>query len=59
MTQKLVHGVMICDVVPKKNTKHFIPTFHKKTHHKIGTKQDFTWPSTQVIIVYASSIANF
>jgi hypothetical protein len=48
---KLVHGVMICDVVPRKNTN-FIPRFCRKALHKNGTKQDFTWPSTQVIMVY-------
>jgi hypothetical protein len=31
---KPVHGVMICDVVPRKNTKHGIPIFHGKTLHK-------------------------
>jgi hypothetical protein len=31
---KPVHGVMICDVIPMKNTKHSIPTFHIKTLHK-------------------------
>jgi hypothetical protein len=32
---KLVHGVMICDMVPrKKNTKHGIPRFHRKSLHK-------------------------
>jgi hypothetical protein len=31
---KPVHGVMICDVVPSKNTKHGIPIFHGKTLHK-------------------------
>jgi hypothetical protein len=31
---KPVHGVMICDVVPSKNTKYGIPRFHKKSLHK-------------------------
>jgi hypothetical protein len=31
---KLVHGVMICDLIPRKNTKHGIPRFHRKTLHK-------------------------
>jgi hypothetical protein len=25
---------MICDVIPRKNTKHCIPGFHRKTLHK-------------------------
>jgi hypothetical protein len=28
------HGVMICDVVPRKNIKHGILTFQRKTLHK-------------------------
>jgi hypothetical protein len=28
--KKPAHGVMICDLVPRKNTKHAIPRFHKK-----------------------------
>jgi hypothetical protein len=28
------HGVMICDVVPRKNTKHGIPKFYRKTLHE-------------------------
>jgi hypothetical protein len=31
---KPVHGVMICDMVPSKNTKHGSPRFHRKTLHK-------------------------
>jgi hypothetical protein len=31
---KLVHGVMICDMVPRKNTKHVIPRSHRKSLHK-------------------------
>jgi hypothetical protein len=29
-----MHGVMICDMVPRKNTKHDMPRFHRKTLHK-------------------------
>jgi hypothetical protein len=32
--KKPAHGVMICDLVPRKNTKHVIPRFHRKTLHK-------------------------
>jgi hypothetical protein len=32
--RKPVHGVMICDLVPSKNTKHGIPRFHRETLHK-------------------------
>jgi hypothetical protein len=32
--ENLAHGVMICDVVPRKNTKYGIPKFHRKTVHK-------------------------
>jgi hypothetical protein len=31
---KLVHGVMIFDMVPRKNTKHGLPRFHRKTIYK-------------------------
>jgi hypothetical protein len=31
---KPVHGGMICDLVPRKNTKHGIPMFQRKTVHK-------------------------
>jgi hypothetical protein len=32
--ENLAHGVMICDVVPRKITKYGIPKFHRKTVHK-------------------------
>jgi hypothetical protein len=56
---KPMHGVMIYDMVPRKNTKHDMPRFHRKTLHKNGTKQDFTWISTRVTVVFEISIANF
>jgi hypothetical protein len=31
---KPMHGVMICDVIPSKNTKHGRSMFHIKTLHK-------------------------
>jgi hypothetical protein len=31
---KPVHGVMICDIVTWKNTKHGIPRYYRKTLHK-------------------------
>jgi hypothetical protein len=31
---KPVHEVMICEVVPRKNTKHCIPIFHRKNLQK-------------------------
>jgi hypothetical protein len=30
---KPVHGVMICEVIPRKNMKDGIPIFHGKTLH--------------------------
>jgi hypothetical protein len=56
---KPAHGVMICDIVPRKNTKHGIPRFQRKILQKNGTKQDFTWLSTQLAMICVSSIANF
>jgi hypothetical protein len=56
--RKPAHGVMIYDIVPKKNIKHDIPMFQRKILRKNGTKQDFTWLSTQVTMVCANSIAN-
>jgi hypothetical protein len=32
--ERPVHVVMICDIVPRKNTKHGIPRFYRKTVHK-------------------------
>jgi hypothetical protein len=31
---KPAHGVMMCDVVARKDTKHAIPMFQRKTLHK-------------------------
>jgi hypothetical protein len=31
---KPVHGVMICDIIPWKNTKHGIPRYYRKNLHK-------------------------
>jgi hypothetical protein len=31
---KPMHGVMICDIIPWKNTKHGIPRYYRKTLHK-------------------------
>jgi hypothetical protein len=57
--EKSVYGIMIYDVLPRKNTKHDIPIFQRKLFIKNGTKRNFTWLSTQLSLVCASSIENF
>jgi hypothetical protein len=56
---KLVRGVMICDVVPKKIPNMAYQDFIEKFFTKNPTKQDFTWLSTELTMVYAISIAKF
>jgi hypothetical protein len=49
--KKNVHGVMICDMVPRKKIKHDMPRFHRKLFTKNGTKHGFTWLSTHMTMV--------
>jgi hypothetical protein len=43
---KLVHGVMICDMVRRKIPNMAFQGFIENIFTKNGTKQDFTWFST-------------
>jgi hypothetical protein len=43
---KLVHGGMICDMVPRKIPNMAFQGFIENLFTKNGTKQDFTWLST-------------
>jgi hypothetical protein len=43
---KLVHGVMILDMVPKKIPNMLFQGLIENLFTKNGTKQDFTWLST-------------
>jgi hypothetical protein len=57
---KPVHGVMICDVVPRKKIPNMeYRGFIEKLFTKNATRQEFIRHSTQLSLVCASSIANF
>jgi hypothetical protein len=58
---KPAHGVMIYDIVPKKNIKHDIPMFQRKTLHKKwyqgGLHLDF-YPSDHGLCKFLSKHSN-
>jgi hypothetical protein len=54
--RKPAHGVMICDVVPKKIPNMAYQGLRENLFTKNGTKQELTWLSIHLTMVYASSI---
>jgi hypothetical protein len=57
---KTLHGVMVCDVGPRKKYQ----TWHAKgsqenSSQRVASGQEFSWTSSQVTMVCASSIANY
>jgi hypothetical protein len=56
---KPVHGVMICDVVPRKIPNMAFQGFIEKLFTKNATKYEFTRLSTHVTMVFETSIAKF
>jgi hypothetical protein len=55
---KPVHGVMICDVLLRKNTKYGIPRFQRKLFTKMAPRRSSLDFSTQSLVC-ASFITNF
>jgi hypothetical protein len=56
---KPAHGVMICDVVPRKIPNMAYQGFIEKLFTKNATKQEFTSLSTHVTMVFETSTTNF
>jgi hypothetical protein len=58
---KPVHGFMICDIVPRKNTMHAITMFERKTLHKnchqVGLHLAF-YPSDHGLCKFHSKLLN-
>jgi hypothetical protein len=58
---KTVHGIMVSDASPRKNTKHAILRVHMWTLSQRGaSRQEFSWSlPCQMTMVYACTTANF
>jgi hypothetical protein len=58
--EKRVHGVMVCDVAPRKKIPNMVcQGFIENSSQKVANKQELSRLSSHVTMVCASSVANY